>query len=958
VTPALTLTLALSLAAAPLSVQSPVRGPSGWQGQVPIENPNLDRVEADIHPSGRGAVAAATHGRKGGASLWLLPAEGQARELWRTDTKGSFSRPRWSPDGSRFAFTIQKAPRWLSTPTPMLQLQGELALATPDGKRTKLPVGGEAARVLGWISDTTLVTTVWLPGDLPEERPILVDLATGAARRLLPDGGHVYGIELLEGRLYFARSSKRIVTLPGPTDVVDAVERDLSGSERILSKETGALPSRFRIEKSRLVYEADGLDSQVSVDRRTLEKARSRLTHAPRPIVRSPGDVLSMPYVHQVYDTPDDFAGSWACGPTSTLMGICHFGRLDPWPITASSPWSHQSDWGAYVGYEYSAYGTTFNRYQGDADGNPAAGAYGWCTEDGGAWAWRMQDYASLHDLSSDFIVPASFDAVAAAIDAGQAVALSTDLTSAGHIIAIKGYTSDGYLIANDPYGDRNSGYMNYGGEGATYSWSEVGDKWLITIYGDVVTPPSVPEHRGTLLSASCPGDMTSGRQAQGSFTYRNDGSATWDSDTKIGATYDRDRGSAFYTAGEWPSPGRPALAPPTGPGGEATFTFTFTAPEVSEPTAFSEHFSLLQEGVVWFADDGGPADDSITCDITVRPPDHRGTLLAASCPSDMVSGTTAQASFTYRNDGHASWNGDTKIGTTLDRDRDSPFYTPGEWLGSTRPAASLPTDPGAENTFTFTLTAPEVSEPTTFVEHYSLVQEGVIWFADDGGPGDDSIACSITVTPRPEYQGTLLSQSCPSAMMSGGTAQTSVTYRNDGRASWDGSTKLGTTLERDRQSPFYTAGNWLSPTRPAAASPTNPGAEVTFAFTMTAPQVTETTTFTEHYSLVQEDITWFADNGGPADDSITCTIIVTPPGVEPPDAGEPDSGDSDGGAPDSGDFDAGHPGSDAASAVAPAGVEVVGSGCGCGSASGSHAESALLLLLLFPCAKARRRAF
>ena len=78
-------------------------------------------------------------------------------------------------------------------------------------------------------------------------------------------------------------------------------------------------------------------------------------------------------------------------------------------PITVSSPSSHQSLYGAYVGYKYTAFGTTFNRAQKDAGGKTAYGGYGWCTDGGGAWAYRMQDYAAKHDLKTVFGDTATF---------------------------------------------------------------------------------------------------------------------------------------------------------------------------------------------------------------------------------------------------------------------------------------------------------------------------------------------------------------------------------------------------------------------------------------------------------------------------------------------------------------------------------------------------------------------
>lgn len=263
----------------------------------------------------------------------------------------------------------------------------------------------------------------------------------------------------------------------------------------------------------------------------------------PRPV---PDQPLAMPYVHQVYDTPNEFNGNWACGPTSTLMAVQHFGRLPAWPVTVDIPSPHTSNFGAYVSRTYTAFGSTFDRVQNDASGRPATGAYGWCTEDGAAWAWRMQDYAKRHNLSSDFDGSATFDEVRAAIDAGKVVPLSTQLTSAGHIVTVKGYTADGRLITNDPYGDKNQGYMNYHGEDAIYTWAQVGSKWFITVYGD-----GAIETDDAALVAQSVADGTH-FQPNTAFvqrwTLRNTGSTTWTRAGNYLLTYD---GEERYSAPE-----------------------------------------------------------------------------------------------------------------------------------------------------------------------------------------------------------------------------------------------------------------------------------------------------------------------------------------------------------------------------------------------------------------------
>lgn len=469
---------------------------------VPIESTNLDRVSVAAH---RGiAAAVVAHGRAGGASLYLVDGSG-ARELLRTSKVQSLSQPAFSADGVRFALALLEPPSWLAATSPMLQSHGRVLVGGMDGSLIAVPVLDDVGAVLGWQDAKTLVVTRMRPGDLPEERPWLLDLGTGVARPLCDEGGHLYGLKLFGDRLYFARSERTVVTLPAPADRVELVERNLAtGVERAVAVEYGALPVATRLGGHHLVYELDGTLTSRSVD---LETGEVQTDERPRPTGTSwpsphPGGDMAMPYIHQVYDTPDEFNGNWACGPTSTLMCVQHHNRLAAWPVTVSVPSPHNSDFGAYVSKLYSAFGSTFDRAQGDASGRTAYGAYGWCTDQGAAWAWRMQDYAERHDLSSDFYSPSNFGDVSAAIDAGKTVALSTRLTSAGHIVAVKGYTGAGEVVTNDPYGNKNSGYMNYAGETAIYTWAQVNSSWFITVYG-TVTPTNKPP-TGYLDSVDC----------------------------------------------------------------------------------------------------------------------------------------------------------------------------------------------------------------------------------------------------------------------------------------------------------------------------------------------------------------------------------------------------------------------------------------------------------------------
>jgi uncharacterized protein (TIGR03382 family) len=147
--------------------------------------------------------------------------------------------------------------------------------------------------------------------------------------------------------------------------------------------------------------------------------------------------------------------------------------------------------------------------------------------------------------------------------------------------------------------------------------------------------------------------------------------------------------------------------------------------------------------------------------------------------------------------------------------------------------------------------------------------------------------------TPRPNYAASYHAQSYTMDMNSGDVATVYLEYTNDGARTWDTTnTRVGTTMPRDRMSPFYDSANWISASRPTAADHSNyaTGSVGRFSFTMKAPVVTQTTTFTEHWGLVQEGVTWF----GPADGAVWFQITVHPtstPGGSGGSAGAPGGG-------------------------------------------------------------------
>lgn len=134
--------------------------------------------------------------------------------------------------------------------------------------------------------------------------------------------------------------------------------------------------------------------------------------------------------------------------------------------------------------------------------------------------------------------------------------------------------------------------------------------------YDELVAFASQGGFAAELVSVDVPGTVLAGETFTARVTVTNTGGSPFDASTRLGTTEPRDRASAFADA-SWVSPNRPAAV--TGmvaPGSEHTFQFTMRAP--TQKGSYTEHFGLVQEGVAWFADQGGPEDAAIPVVVQV----------------------------------------------------------------------------------------------------------------------------------------------------------------------------------------------------------------------------------------------------------------------------------------------------------------------------------------------------
>ena len=368
--------------------------------------------------------------------IWLLDVESGDRERL-TDLSAACFNPVWSPDGLKLAAETvagNLVAVELSSRKVFLLGPGTQPGWAPDGRhviftRTVLSkyLEIESSDLYSVRFDGKGETRLT---DSPDEHE--------AGAHLSPDGSRLAFVSLKTGRLHVARIST--ARKAGTGEAVPFRMGDVQ--EVILPESAEAVPVASRRPKT-----------------------------AKQAVPRAICTLLDVPYLHQVYDTRDDFTKKHsACGASSALMALNYSETLPYWDCTCASPSSHTSHYGQYVSEIYTNNGVVYNVHNG-VD-TTEFGGYGYITQND--WeetrGWLRQ-YILNHGKSSGTGVDWSptWDELTAEIQSGSPFVLLNLLTTSGHYITTIGYYDNQYTaIFNDPYGNRNTpGYPSYDGAGA-----------------------------------------------------------------------------------------------------------------------------------------------------------------------------------------------------------------------------------------------------------------------------------------------------------------------------------------------------------------------------------------------------------------------------------------------------------------------------------------------------------
>jgi hypothetical protein len=220
---------------------------------------------------------------------------------------------------------------------------------------------------------------------------------------------------------------------------------------------------------------------------------------------------LNVPFIHQLWDTPDWFDGNWACGPTAAAMVIAYYGLLEPIPVRAQWPFPHTTQFGWYVANAFTHNQYRFSRIAQTPRG-PARGLYGTAVARVRSLGWvaivegqtakgvrigmlpLLRTFLEPLGNSVEFTAPDE-QVVKQSLDAGHPVLISgRPFGLTGHIMVVRGYYFDPKLnlygwIVNDPYGYRSDGSSALDGGNVVYLWREIRPKYMYIISGPGQAP-------------------------------------------------------------------------------------------------------------------------------------------------------------------------------------------------------------------------------------------------------------------------------------------------------------------------------------------------------------------------------------------------------------------------------------------------------------------------------------
>lgn len=285
--------------------------------------------------------------------------------------------------------------------------------------------------------------------------------------------------------------------------------------------------------------------------------------------------------------------------------------------------------------------------------------------------------------------------------------------------------------------------------------------------FTQTIDPAATPMWGCQLTADDVPATLTPGERRVINLTLKNVGSATWPATGMY--VESKDTPSTLWVQS------RNALPAATvAPGASAVATFTITAPSTPGTYAFTREM-MQSNGVGLFRT---RVPYCVTKSIVVGGTNPLGATFVnnAPFPTTMAAGDVATVTVTMTNSGTESWLTGGNYGLYSQS-------SPSNLWGVTSSPVTVQTNGGGNATFTFNITAP--ATPGSYAQRWQMRKLN----GTSAGYFGDLINIPVTVTAgTPSYSSTVTSQTIPTLITAGTTANFSITMQNSGITAWTGS--------------------------------------------------------------------------------------------------------------------------------------------------------------------------
>ncbi|MCZ7569695.1 MAG: discoidin domain-containing protein [Ardenticatenaceae bacterium] len=368
-----------------------------------------------------------------------------------------------------------------------------------------------------------------------------------------------------------------------------------------------------------------------------------------------------------------------------------------------------------------------------------------------------------------------------------------------------------------------------------------------------------VPPLRAQWLSQSVPATIRAGDRVSASFVVRNAGSRPW----RQGPPEKGQVHLGYHWIGansqEIEGPTRGPLPTDVAPGQQVQIdNVILQAPP--EPGRYQLRVDMVSELEAWFRQVGG---QPLVLNVTVEPsgPPLAFEWLAVEIPREMRAGEPVSGRVTVKNTGTETWlaskpdgAGITRFGYHWRTADGQPVE--GTWRDIRTP---LPNDvkPGEG----VVIQDAEIAPPSVAGPYrldLGLVKEGVTWFPDPtSNPGSFPVQVA---PPRPAYAVEYLQHTVPAQLLPGQSTRVSFQLRNHGSQTWRAGGPMPVTLANNWLEDGAEA-NVLDEFRALLPNDVPPDGVVTLTgVIIRAPG--SPGRYTLRWELVEEQVTWFSDQG------------------------------------------------------------------------------------------------